>query len=191
MVEGTNMNEQRTRIASSGNPTDPSTVRGWGVDADTENDPTYPYRDRSKDEGLTKDWERPSQQHSDVEILRSIEHIRTPAVFGTSTPPRWLSGMIRRAAFRWSESNWIHWLMLMGADRINVVEGVVQDLGHGKIPNIPAEMGIKSEWKHNKKGLATKVAVTVAVSAIAVALLSRKGKSKNDEARPEPSSEAR
>jgi hypothetical protein len=53
--------------------------------------------------------------------------------------------------------------MLMGADRINVVEGVVEDLGRGKVPNIPAEMGAKSEWQHNKKGFAIKTAVTVGV----------------------------
>jgi hypothetical protein len=83
--------------------------------------------------------------------------------------------MIRRLAFRWSESNWLHWLMLMGADRINVVEGVIGDLAHGKIPNIPAEMGVRSEWKHNKRGLATKIGVGLAVTAVAVALLKRRG----------------
>jgi hypothetical protein len=42
--------------------------------------------------------------------------------------------MIRAGRFRWSESNWIHWLMLMGADRINVVEGVVEDIGRAQAP---------------------------------------------------------
>ena len=165
------MLDERTRIASARTPIDPSAVVGWGVDANPENDPTYPYRDRSHDEGLTKDWQRPPLQRTDVEILQSIEHIRTPAVFGTSTPPSGVSGMIRRAAFRWSESNWLHWLMLMGADRINVVEGVVQDLARGKIPNIPAEMGVRSEWQHNKRGLAIKGAVAVGVTAAVVGLV--------------------
>lgn len=145
---------------------DPAAVPGWGVDADPKNDPTYPYRDRSRDEGLTAAWERPAQQPQQVELLQSIEHIRRPAVFGTSTPPSGISGIIRRVAFRWSESNWLHWLLLMGADRINVVEGVVADLAHAKIPNIPAEMGIRSEWRHNKTGLAKKVAVIGGVSAL-------------------------
>jgi hypothetical protein len=61
--------------------------------------------------------------------------------------------------------------VLMGADRINVVEGIVQDLGRGKVPNIPAEMGVRSEWQHNKKGLATKVGVTLAVSTALVLLV--------------------
>ena len=107
-------------------------------------------------------------------MLRSIEHEKRPAVFGTSTPPSGLSGVIRRGAFRYSESHWFHWLMLMGADRINVVEGLVQDLARLKVPNIPAEMGVRSEWRHNKSGLATKVAVAAAVSASAYLLLRRR-----------------
>ena len=159
------MLDDRTRIAAADTSIDPQSVIGWGTDADRENDPTFPYRDRSRDEGLTKDWQRPPVQQSEVEILQSIEHVRRPAVFGTSTPPSGISGMIRRIAFRWSESNWIHWLLLMGADRINVVEGVVEDLARAKVPNIPSEMGVKAEWAHNKTGLATKAAVTLAIGA--------------------------
>ena len=148
---------------------DTSTIPGWGVDADPQNDPTYPYRRREKDDHDPQ-WERPPLQQSDVEILQSIEHRRTPAVFGTSTPPSGLSGVIRRGAFKYSESHWFHWLLLMGADRINVVEGVIEDLARGKVPNIPAEMGIRSEWEHNKTGLAKKVAVTAAVVGAGYAL---------------------
>ena len=162
------MNAASTTLAP-----DPATIPGWGVDADPANDPTCPYRDRSKDDGPGMNWVRPALQRSDVEILQSVEHLRKPAVFGTSTPPRWISGMIRRAAFRYSESHWAHWLMLMGADRVNVVEGLVQDLARARVPNIPAEMGIRSEWRHNKAGLARKLAVAAAVSAVLVALLSR------------------
>jgi hypothetical protein len=161
---------------------DTTTVPGWGVDADPKNDPTYPYRDRARDPGLALNWERPTQQEQDVEILQSIEHNRMPAVFGTSTPPSGISGMIRRFAFRYSESNWWHWLLLMGADRINVVEGVVQDLGRGKVPNVPAEMGARAEWKHNKKGFVTKTVVVVGVSALVVALL-RARSSRSDDSR--------
>jgi hypothetical protein len=168
------MTDRRTAIASSMTPIDPTAVVGWAVDADPENDPTYPYRDRSADEGLARDWQRPPLQRTDVEILQSVEHLRRPAVFGTSTPPSGISGMIRRAAFRYSESHWLHWLFLMGADRINVVEGVAQDLARGRIPNIPGEMGIRSELKYNKKGFAKKVAVTAAISGAAWALLRRR-----------------
>jgi hypothetical protein len=186
MVEETNMLERRVEIASARTPIDPRSVTGWGVDANPKNDPTYPYRDRSGDEGLTKAWQRPSRQSSDVEILQSIEHIRRPAVFGTSTPPSGVSGMIRRLAFRWSESNWLHWLLLMGADRINVVEGVGEDLIRGKIPNIPAEMGARSEWQHNKTGLAKKVVVmTLVVGGLYALFATRRGKGESDTQREE------
>jgi hypothetical protein len=128
-------------------------------------------------------WDRPAQQEPDVEILRSIEHKRLPAVFGTTVPPSGVSGMLRRAAFKFSESNWAHWLMLMGADRVNVVEGVLQDLSKGKIPNVPAEMGVRSEYRHNKSGLVTKLAVIGGVAAVAV-LLSRRKNSEQPEREP-------
>jgi hypothetical protein len=103
-------------------------------------------------------WQRPAQQGRDVEILCSIEQMRLPAVFGTSSPPRGISGMIRRLAFRRSNR-----LMALAyaddADRINVVEGIVSDLAHPRIPNIPADMGIRSGIEHNKPGLAKKAGV--------------------------------
>ena len=64
---------------------DPSTVPGWGVDANPENDPTYPMRERSRDDH-SGSWCRPSPQPADVEILQSIEHKVRPAVMGTEVP---------------------------------------------------------------------------------------------------------
>ncbi|HXH16601.1 MAG TPA: hypothetical protein VNJ10_10785 [Sphingomonas sp.] len=163
---------------------DTSAISGWGVDAAGSNDPTYPIRHREdlQTRGLT--WSRPALQDADVEILRSIEHNRQPAVVGTSTPPRGISGMIRRYAFRRSESDWWHWLLLMGADRIDVVEGVIEDLGQGTVPNIPGEMGVRAEWQHNKKGLAVKVAVASGV-AVALALALRGRRNHSGEPAPE------
>jgi hypothetical protein len=139
---------------------DPSTIPGWGIDADTRNDPTYPMRNIEGDDKRGMNWQRPGQQQESVEILQSIERKNRPAVFGTSTPPSGLSGILRRLAFRYSESDWIHWLTLMAADRINVVEGLFQDLGRLKVPNIPQEMGLRSELAHNRDGLIKKVAIS-------------------------------
>ena len=75
--------------------------------------------------------------------------------------------MLRRQAFRYSESKWAHWLMLMVADRVNVVEGVVQDIRQGRVPNIAAEMGLRSELAHNRVGLIKKVAIAGAVVGLA------------------------
>ena len=147
---------------------DPSKIPGWGIDADEENDPTYPMRNIAGDLGPGTGWERPPQQKETVEILQSIEHNRRPAVFGTSTPPSGLSGVLRRVAFRFSESDWTHWLLLMAADRINVVEGLFQDLGRLKVPNIPKEMGLRSELAHNRAGLINKLAISGALIGLVI-----------------------
>ena len=174
-------------VRTSSGPVDVSAIVGWGVDADPKNDPTYSYRDRSQD-NRSGEWARPAQQQSDVEILQSVEHVRLPAVFGTSTPPRYVSGSIRRLAFRWSESNWAHWLLLIGADRINMVEGLVEDFARGKVPNIPREMGVPAEWRHNKKGLAKKLAVAaILVGGVTALVRARSSRRRTGEQRePDP-----
>jgi len=72
-----------------------------------------------------------------------------------------------------TESDIRRWLLLLAADRVQVVEGVVDDLAHGHVPNILGEMGIKSEWQYNKAGLAKKVAIAGAIGAAAYFLLKR------------------
>jgi hypothetical protein len=163
-----------TTVHTSRGEVDTSAIPGWGVDANPQNDPTYPYRDRSGDDHSGK-WARPTRQEPDVELLQSIEHKQMPAVFGTSSPPQYLSGAMRRIAFRWSESHWAHWLLLMGADRVNMVEGLVEDVARLKVPNIPKEMGVPAEWKHNKKGLAVKLG-TAAVIVGALVAWRRRGR---------------
>jgi hypothetical protein len=145
----------------------PSQIKGWGVDADPANDPTYPMKKRNNGEHAGYSWERPPQQPVDMEVLHSNERPNVSTTFGTSTPPAGLSGMLRRFAFRYSESSYGHWLPLMLADRVGVVEGILDDLAHGHIPNIPGELGWKAEWKHNRKAFTTQLlAATLLLFAI-------------------------
>jgi hypothetical protein len=158
------------------NNNDYSHIKGWGIDADPKNEPTYPMKKYTGDDHNRINWERPPQQPINIEVLHSNERPNVTAVFGTSTPPSGLSGAIRRYAFKFSENEYRHWLPLLLADRVNVVEGIVDDLKHGHIPNIFAEKGMKAELKHNPKGLAKKVLVAVAVTSIVYAMLSSKSK---------------
>ncbi len=151
---------------------DPSQVAGWGVDADPKNDPTYPMKNRTDGEHAGYSWERPPQQPITVEVMHSNERPDVTSVFGTSTPPSGLSGMIRRLAFRYSESSYGHWLPLMLADRVSVAEGVLGDLRHGHVPNVLAERGWRADWQHNKTGLVLRVLARVALVSAAVAYLS-------------------
>ncbi|AHM60899.1 hypothetical protein D770_13225 [Flammeovirgaceae bacterium 311] len=149
-------------------------IKGWGIDADPKNDPTYPIKKRTDDEHDGYSWDRPAQQPIDIEVLHSNERPNVTAVFGTSVPPSGLSGMIRRQAFKYGEGSFAHWIPLMLADRVNVVEGIVDDLMHAKVPNIFAEQGMKAEWKHNPMGLLQKFAIGTAIATAAVVLLARR-----------------
>lgn len=150
-----------------------SHIKGWGIDADPKNDPTYPMR-QGKSETIGAHGDRPAQQAITTEILRSIERPNLTAVFGTSTPPSGLSGVIRRFAFRYGEGSYGHWLPLLLADRVNSVEGIVADLVRGHIPNICAEQGMKAEWKHNQKAVVKKVTVATALVTVAILWLGKR-----------------
>jgi hypothetical protein len=147
---------------------DYQSIPGWGMDADPENEPTYPMKNYTGDDHNRINYERSEQQPVSVEILQSNERPRTTAVFGTSTPPSGLSGMVRRYAFKHSEDRYRHWIPLILADRINVVEGVIDDVKKGHIPNLFVERGWKAEWKHNAKGMAVKVVTMAALVTLIV-----------------------
>jgi hypothetical protein len=155
-------------------------INGWGVDANPKNDPTYPMKNRTNEEHKGYSWERPAQQPVEMEILHSNERPNVSAVFGTSSPPSGLSGMIRRYAFKHSENSYAHWLPLLLADRVNVVEGILEDIGHGHIPNMFAERGWNAEWKHNRQAFVEKaLVVTEDTSAVVALLFLKSGKRKS------------
>jgi hypothetical protein len=148
-------------------------IKGWGADLDHKNRPGVPM-ERTPPRYTPADMPDTPPQAQRVEVLVSNERPGITQLHGTAQPPSGLSGMLRRAAFKFTENDIRHWLILLGADRINVVEGIVEDLAHGHVPNILGEMGIKSEWRHNKAGLAKKVAIAGAVGAAAYYLLKRR-----------------
>lgn len=153
-------------------PVDRAAIQGWGADLDRRNRPAYPMERTPPriDAPLTQ----PAQQAETVEVLVSPERPSITPLFGSPNPPRGVSGMIRRAAFKETENDLRHWWLLMLADRVDVVEGLAENLARGHVPNILGEMGIKAEWQHNKRGLAQKVAIGAAVAGIAYYLLQRR-----------------
>jgi len=155
---------------------DYSHIKGWGIDANPKNDPTYPIKNRTDEEQNGYTWERPEQQIDDVEILKSVERPNLTAVFGTSSPPSGFSGAIRRVAYKYSESSYGRWLPLILADRIGAVEGILEDLSRGHVPNIFAERGWNAEWKYNRKNFVLKAAAGVAVTALVIVFLSKQSK---------------
>ena len=59
----------------------------------------------------------------------------------------------------------------MLADWVSVVEGMLDDLRHGHVPNSFAERGWKAEWKYNRANLARRVLVGAVLTSAAIAYL--------------------
>jgi hypothetical protein len=149
-------------------------IPGWGMDADPENEPTYPMKNYTGDDHKRIHYERSEQQPADVEVLHSNERPRLTAVFGTTVPPSGLSGVIKRYAFQHSEDRYRHWLPLILSDRINVFEGLIDDIKDGRFPNIIAERGLKVEWKYNRLAVVKKLLVGAVVAAVVWSSINKK-----------------
>jgi len=150
-------------------------IKGWGADLNHANRPAYPMeRMPARLEGDHS--HPPAQQPRTVEILQSLERPSITPLFGTPNPPSGISGILRRAAFKYSESDLRHWMILLFADRVNMVEGLGSDLMRGHVPNVFAEMGAKAEFKYNRKAAVQK---TVVLSTMALLGLLLWNQSKN------------
>ena len=137
-------------------------IQGWGADLDRKDRPGVPM-ERTPPRFINVPATDPAPQAQTVEVLVSTERPGRTPLFGSVQPPSGLSGVIRRQAFKLTENDVRHWLLLLLADRVNMVEGIGEDLASGRVPNVLAEMGIKAEFQHNKAGLVQKVAVGAAV----------------------------
>lgn len=157
-------------------------VKGRGIDADPENEPTYPMKNYTGDDHNGLNYQKPKQQKVTIEALHSNERPTITSVFGTSAPLSGLSGVLRRLAFRYSESSFGHWFPLIFADRINIWEGFLSDFKKGFFPNIFAERGWKAELKYNKKQFITTTAVKVLAATFVFAWMMTSGRRKRKRA---------
>lgn len=148
---------------------DRSAIAGWGADLDHAHRPAYPM-ERTPPRLENVHWDQPSAQPHTVEVLKSTERPGMTPVFGTTLPPRGLSGKLRRLAFKASENDVRRWMLLLLADRIDVVEGVLEDLAKGHVPNVLAEMGVATEWRYNREAFLRKLLVLAALAALAAVI---------------------
>jgi hypothetical protein len=155
------------------NGRDLSHIQGWGADLNRKDRPAVPM-EHSPPRLEGAPLAAPQQQRQAVEVFVSPERPAITPLFGSSAPPTGVSGMLRRLAYKLTENDIRHFMLLLLADRVNVVEGIGQDLKRGHVPNVLAEMGIKAEWQHNKGGLLRKAAVATAVLGIGYYLLKRR-----------------
>ena len=125
-------------------PTGPFTKDdGWGIDLEHSRRPMYPM-ELPSDVTNVRGNDVPPRQEQKVRIHKSVEHPDLTPVFGTSCPPRGLSGKIRDAAYVFSEGRLSHWMLLLLADRVDVVEGMLDDVRHGRSPGYIRDRGLRA-----------------------------------------------
>src|SRR5689334_2474054 len=110
----TTMNEQTL--------SDPSQeTNGAGIDRSVLTRPGIPRESEPPQPLASAHWLEPEQQTSPVHPLVGVGQRLTP-VFSTAIPLHGLSGLLRRRAYGIADYRARRWLLLMMADRIDVLE---------------------------------------------------------------------
>jgi hypothetical protein len=124
-------------------------IPGWGVDLDPQDRPSVP-RERYDPSASGAHWDFPERQPEKWPRERSIEHAFVTPVFGTSCPPRGLSGAMRKLAYRrYSEGRAAHWLLLLAADRVDAWESHLRSFVTLRPDNPITSTGVVSEFTHH------------------------------------------
>src|SRR4051794_5577759 len=120
-------------------------IPGWGADLDLKDRPSVP-RERFDPGATGAHWDFPERQPETRPRERSIEHEFLTPVFGTSCPPKGLSGVLRKLAYaKYSEGRTAHWLILLAADRVDAIESHLASFASLHPDNPVTETGVLSE----------------------------------------------
>lgn len=97
-------------------------IPGWGADLDPAVRPSHPKLLPPDVARYGAHWEVPESQPQLAPRERSVEHAHLTAAFGTAQPLHGLAGAVRRRAYeRYSEARTAHWMLLVAADRVDVL----------------------------------------------------------------------
>ena len=151
-------------------------IPGWGADLDPRNRPGVP-RELPSEVRNVRGPEIP-RMIPKVKIHMSIEHPDLTPVFGTTCPPRGLSGLMRDFGYKFGEGRLARWMTLMAADRVDVIEGVLEDLVHARVPNTYRERGWDApgaDRERRRRNLHVGLAVAgVGLAVVGLAMLVRR-----------------
>ena len=96
----------------------------WGADLRREDRPGVPKETHPPAPIASAAWTSLEQQVEGPIAVRGPLRPLTP-VYGTASPPRGLSGIVRRAAYRVPDYKPRRWVLLLLADRIDIFEHTV------------------------------------------------------------------
>jgi hypothetical protein len=148
-------------------------VPGWGADLDHANRPMFPMELPSTvmtARGDVQDWQEPK-----VKVHMSNEHPNLTPVFGTACPPKGLSGLLRDYAYQYGEATNRHWMTLILADRVDMVERLFGDAVRGHPDNYVKEKAWSALYKYADTRTRRKYLAlgALALGAAALALAAR------------------
>jgi hypothetical protein len=94
-------------------------IPGWGVDRKEKDRPGVP--SETTVPAPLQGAQEIQLSHEGVPAIVAPNRFITP-VFSSANPPRGLSGLLRRAAYRFPDYRSRRWLLLMVADRVDAIE---------------------------------------------------------------------
>jgi len=100
-------------------------IIGYGVDEPLDRRPGVPMEIQPRP--LREVPEPIPYQETKVRIFKRVGLNDLTPVFGTSQPPRGLSGVLRSFAYRIPEHKASHWGLLLLSDRVDIIEGLLLD----------------------------------------------------------------
>ena len=113
--------QETTSSTPAGTERKPGAGQPIGVDLDPARRPGVPRMHAP--EKLPHTRFPPERQRSRATVfMHGRPHQTFPPVFGTAVPPKGLSGLVRRAAYRYPDHYTRHWTMLLFADRVDLWE---------------------------------------------------------------------
>jgi len=92
------------------------------MDTSMEQRPGVPMEKEAPAPAGNAHWLTPEKMPDPGYILKRANLEELTPVFGTASPPRGLSGVMRTAAYKIPEHFTSHWLILLAADRVDVLE---------------------------------------------------------------------
>jgi hypothetical protein len=105
----------------------------WGIDLPPENRPGVPY-ERAPRPLAGAHWITPARQVPTVPVLKRAGLAQLTPVFGTAAPPHGLSGRLRKVGYDITDDKVRHWMVLLLADRVDVIESNLGDVAKRVLP---------------------------------------------------------
>lgn len=148
-------------------PDDYHEINGWGADIDPADRPSFPKELPSEVTTLRGDVG--ARQEPDVRVHVSNEHPDLTPVFGTSCPPKGLSGLLRDYAYEYGEGTNRHWLTLMLADRVDVIESMITGVLQGHPDHYVQEKAWATKLRHSDGSFTDRKYLLLGAAVVGVA----------------------